>query len=137
MYRTLLLLAFGFAASAQAQSATLTLACKGTTTVHTPAGDEDAQPISMGIIVNFADRTVHGFGMPNGPFDGPLEIGHANEVTVVFGGKQESVVRHSITGFIDRVTGAAEATWSFIDEKGMIEPHMTYTLQCKPGQRMF
>jgi hypothetical protein len=42
--------------TAQAADETLTLACQGTTTF----GTEDAkpEPISMGIIVNFTNRTV-------------------------------------------------------------------------------
>jgi hypothetical protein len=40
---------------------TLTLACQGTTT----AGTEDKpEPVSMGIIVNFTKKTVHGFVDP-------------------------------------------------------------------------
>jgi len=48
--------------TAQAADTTLTLACQGTTT----SGLEDAkpEPISMGIIVNFTKKTVHGFGDP-------------------------------------------------------------------------
>jgi hypothetical protein len=92
----------------------------------------------MGIIVNFTDRTVQGFGPPNGPFEAPLMIGHANDVTVVFGGEQERLARHSITGIIDRVTGDVEATWSFVDKKtGALEGHISYALQCRPTQRMF
>jgi len=124
------------AATAQAQQpATLTLACKGTTTEHLTTGDQDAQPISMGIIVNLADRTVQGFGYP---FDlRPLEIGYVNDVEVRFGGKEETSVRSIIIGSINRVTGDVDATWSFIDQKtGNLEPHLTYTLQCKPAQRM-
>jgi len=68
----------------------------------------------MGIIINFTDRTVQGFGFP---FDNPLMITRANDVQVVFGGKEDrTLVRHSITGTIDRVTGDVEATWSFIGE---------------------
>src|SRR5262245_32342713 len=46
--------------TAHAADTVLTLACQGTTT----AGTEDAkpEPISMGIIVNFTNRTVQGFG---------------------------------------------------------------------------
>jgi hypothetical protein len=65
------------------QPTTLTLACKGTTTRHNTDGDEDAQPISMGIIVNFTDRTVQGFGPPNGMFDEPLKIGWTNDTKIV------------------------------------------------------
>jgi hypothetical protein len=142
MYRlgALLLLAWGLAATTQAETTTLTLACKGTTTQHTLSGDEDPQPISMGIIVNLTDRTVQGFGFP---FDTkPLEIGYVNDVEVRFGGNEEGPdgsFKHSINGSINRVTGDVEATWSFVGKtwaKG-IEPHMSYALQCKPTQRMF
>ena len=49
---------------------TLTLACEGTTKLG-----EKTDPISMGIIVDFADRTVQGFGYPgfSGRFDFPLQ----------------------------------------------------------------
>ena len=51
----------GSSMTAQAADTTLTLACQGTTT----AGTEDKpEPISMGIIVNFTKKTVHGFGDP-------------------------------------------------------------------------
>jgi hypothetical protein len=42
---------------------TLTLACQGTTTVRME--DAKPEPISMGIIVNFTNRTVQGgFWLP-------------------------------------------------------------------------
>jgi hypothetical protein len=68
---------------AHAADATLTLACQGTTT----SGLEDAKPkpISMGIIVNFTNRTVQGFGTP-GILDYPIKITAWNDVTVVFAG---------------------------------------------------
>jgi hypothetical protein len=120
--------------AAQAQPATLTLACKGTTIDNS---DQSKQPISMGIIVNFTDRTVQGFGSPNGVFDRPLELGYTDDTTIRFGGKDEGAVRSTIIGFIDRVTGDVQANWLFIDKTGKLEPHMTYALQCKPAQRMF
>jgi hypothetical protein len=135
MYRlgALLLLAWSFAA--QAQPATLTLACKGTATEYFLQGKTADQPISMDIIVNLTDRTVRGFGFP---FDTePLKIGYVNDVEVRFGGEQETSVRSMINGSINRVTGDVDATWSFVDRKGTLEPHMTYELQCKPTQRMF
>lgn len=127
----------GFATTAQAQPATLTLACKGTATEYLAnLTTEEPQPISMGIIVNLADHTVQGFPWP---FDlHPLEIGYVNDTTVRFGGKEEGEVLSNISGSINRVTGDVEATWSFIDQKaGKIEPHITYSLQCRPAQRMF
>jgi len=44
--------------TAQAADTTLTLACQGTTTVRME--DAKPEPISMGIIVNFTNRTVQG-----------------------------------------------------------------------------
>jgi hypothetical protein len=46
MYRTVLLLALGFATSAQAQPATVTLACKGTTMDTLPAAT-DADDVTI------------------------------------------------------------------------------------------
>jgi hypothetical protein len=49
--------------TAQAADTTLTLACQGTATLTMPGmKNEKADPISMGIIVDFTKNTVHGFG---------------------------------------------------------------------------
>ena len=81
-----LLLAWSFVATAFAQPATLTLACKGTAT---GGWDPDTKhPISMGIVVNFTDHTVEGFGFPgliNYPVRGRITA--ANDVTIAFGGQ--------------------------------------------------
>jgi hypothetical protein len=132
----LLLLAWSVVATAQAQQATLTLACKGTTTdswdPHTK------QPISMGIIVNFTERTVQGFGHPGGLLDFPVMITGANDVTVTFSGHHQVGSLDSISGSIDRVTGDVEATFKMSDPKaGTTISRTTYALQCKPTQRMF
>jgi len=131
----IVLLTWSFA-SAQAQPTTLTLACKGTMTEYRLQGATLEQPVSMGIVVNLADRTVQGFGFP---FDAePLKVGYVNDVEVRFGGQQETLVQSTINGSINRVTGELGATWSFVDKKtGNLEPHMAYTLQCRPTQRMF
>src|SRR5262245_58749930 len=91
--------------TAQAQQpATLTLACKGT--IENVGVDKT--PISMGIIVNFTDRTVQGFSDP-GLLDIPVKIKAANDVTVSFGGSITGpfaqYVETSISGTLDRVTG--------------------------------
>jgi len=93
---------------AQPADATLTLACQGTTTVTTMENAKP-EPISMGIIVDFTNRTVHGFGYPgfSGSFDFPVKITGTNEVTVAFHGSNQT--GGSITGSIDRVTGDVEA----------------------------
>jgi hypothetical protein len=61
-------------------------------------------PHPAGIIVNFTNRTVHGFGYPgfSGLFDFPVKITDMNEVTVAFHGSNQT--GGSITGSIDRVT---------------------------------
>jgi hypothetical protein len=105
----------------QAADTTLTLACQGTTTV-TRMEDAKPEPISMGIIVNFTNRTVQGgFGYPPALYDFPVKITSMNEVTVVLTGQS------FITGSIDRVTGDVEADADSIH----------YALKCRPAQRMF
>jgi hypothetical protein len=135
MYRAGAFLLLGFVATAQAQPTALTLSCKGTTTEYLLSGF-DVQPKSMGIIVNVTDRTVQGFDFP---FDTePLKIIDVSDTEVRFGGKQETLVRSDIIGSINRVTGDVDATWSFIDRKThKVEPHIRYTLQCRPAQPMF
>ena len=136
--RVIMLVAMVACVSARAQAAdtTLTLACQGTTT----SGLEDAkpQPISMGIIVNFTNRTVHGFGYP-GLSDTPVKITAFNEVLVTFNGSEASFgSKGSISGSIDRVTGDVEATWMLTDAKtGKTVASMSYALKCRPAQRMF
>jgi hypothetical protein len=92
------------------------------------SGDNKPEPISMGIIVNFTNQTVHGLR----PF--PVAIIDMNEVTVSFGGQWGTTTR--ISGSIDRVTGDFEATSTTMNAKtGNISPQ--YALKCKPTQRMF
>jgi hypothetical protein len=122
--------------TAQAADTTLTLACQGTTT----GGTEDAkpEPISMGIIVNFTNRTVQGFGSP-GLIDYPVKITAWNDVTVSFGGSYVSANQQlSIIGSIDRVTGDVEATNMSTNTKtNQTVYSLQYTLKCRPTQRMF
>jgi hypothetical protein len=114
---------------------TLTLACKGTTT----AGYEGAkpEPLSMGIIVNFTNRTVQGFGSP-GVVDYPVKITAWNEVTVSFYGSDEKMGL-TTRGAIDRVTGDVDATSMAYDhpKSGKVVSQDVYTLKCRPAQRMF
>jgi hypothetical protein len=117
--------------TAQAADSTLTLACKGTTT----SGLEDAkpEPVSMGIIVNFTNRTVHGFVFP-------AKITDADEVTVSFEGSKPysaSAIWYN-RGGIDRVTGDVEATFTQSDTKtGHIFASTNWLLKCRPALRMF
>jgi hypothetical protein len=137
-----LLVVAGLSMPAQAQQSTLTLACKGTTTVTTME-DAKPEPISMGIIVNFTARTVQGFLSPGALMDYPVKITAMNDVIVAFSGSEDyqrsrrsSVA--SIDGFIDRVTGDVEATSTLTaTNPPKTITSTTYALKCRPTQRMF
>ena len=109
---------------AQAQQGTLTLACKGTTTIM---GEEE--PESIGVIVNFTARTVQGVA------NFPVKITNTSDVTVEFDGKEGG---SSVHGYIDRVTGDMGVSHDVRDaETHRITIHWRDTLQCKAVQRMF
>jgi hypothetical protein len=119
--------------TAQAADTTLTLACQGTVTIKSSGPAEyEPDPISMGLIVNFTNRTVQGASR-RGPylFDDQLQIIDANENTVVFRGFSK-FLGMTIDGHMDRVTGdvgmlaTAELGWPYV-----------YALKCRPTQRMF
>jgi hypothetical protein len=125
--------------TAQAADTTLTLACQGTTTISTTTGDK-SEPISMGIIVDFTNRTVQGFGFPDYSHDFPVKITGMNEVTVAFHGSNEAgkgpiSPDMSITGSIDRVTGDVEARSATSSDTSLTI--LRYALKCRPTQRMF
>src|SRR5262249_17731542 len=116
------------------QPATLTFACKGTTT---SAGEQSL--FRMSIILNFANRTVQGFGSPD-LIEIPVRITGVNDVLVTFGGSQKLFENSesSIGGSIDRVTGDLEATQILSDPKtGRTVSTTSYELHCRPAQRMF
>jgi hypothetical protein len=122
-------------AQAAEPTGTLTLACEGTTT-DTVGPDAKPEPISMGVVVNFTTRTVQGFG--SGLLDYPVEITAVNEVIIAFGGasKPNNVGQHSIiSGAVDLVTGELGVTSSFLGTTGLVST--SYSLKCKPTQRMF
>ena len=116
--------------TAQAADDVLTLSCRGTATSAKKA-DAKPEPIfMMSIIVNFAKRTVHGFG-------GSVSVNiiDVNEATLSFGGSSPS---GSVNGSLDRVTGEAEATSVLRDAKtGDILLMNNLALKCRPAQRMF
>src|SRR5262245_66326907 len=88
----LLLLAWGFAATAQAQPATLRLACQGTTT-DSSEPDAKKYTVSMGIVVNFTDHTVQGFYLPE-LLEIHVKITAANKVVALGGqGTDPSTLR--------------------------------------------
>lgn len=130
------------ATTAQAvETGTLTLACKGTNV----AGYEGAnpEPFSMSLIISFTAGTVQGFGTP-GFSDPPVKITGINDVTVAFGGSTQAPARvlgnsdWSLNGTIDRVTGEVEANEILTDaQTGKKFASTSYSLKCRPTQRMF
>jgi hypothetical protein len=121
--------------TAHAADTTLTLACQGTTNFN----NAKLEPISMGIIVDFTNRTVQGFGFPDS-HDFPVKITGMNEVTVAFHGSNEAgkgpiSPDMSITGSIDRVTGDVEARSATSSDTSLTI--LRYALKCRPTQRMF
>jgi len=125
--------------TAQAADTTLTLACQGTTADTIPKPAKPATyPISMGIIVNFTNRTVQGFFLPGGSEDF-VKLTEINEVAMTFDGSlAHGSSNSSIRGTIDRVTGAVDATITWSDANtGSVIGSTDYTLKCRPAQRMF
>jgi hypothetical protein len=115
-----------------AEPVSLTLACQGTATMKSWVGsDYDPKPISMGLIVNFMNRTVKGTArwVPY-LFDDEIPITQSNEDTVTFHGFGR-FLGMTISGSMDRVTG--DVVMQATDKDGEI----TYALKCKPTQRMF
>src|SRR5262245_1690549 len=92
MFRRCSCIAFAvmLVSTAQAADSTLTLACQGTVTETMMEEEKKPEPISMGIIVNFTNRTVQGFGNPDTKYgeDFPVKITGANEVTISFQGER-------------------------------------------------
>jgi hypothetical protein len=113
----------------QAADETLTLACQGTTTTKVGGGPPKQEPFSMGVTIDFTDGTVAAGFMPHfGVFREKI-TSIINERTVGFAGMDKS--GDGISGSIDRVTGDLEAisvigNWT-----------ISYSLKCRPAQRMF
>jgi len=128
-----------FIASMTAQAAepqTLTLACQGTIT-DTKQDDAKPEPISMGIIVNFAARTVAGFTEPPFGTKHPVTISAVTEVTVAFSGPSNDS-NWGIIGAIDRVTGDVWASSTVYNPKTHeLVGGTNYSLKCRTAQRMF
>jgi hypothetical protein len=124
--------------AAQAVDSILTLACQGTTTTtqgYQLEGKHD--PITMGIVVDFRTRTVHGFEL-SGVEVSPLKVSSWNEARVAFGGSfTDKVYERTFLGTIDRATGDVEATSTLADVKTGNSRTTSYSLKCKPAQRMF
>jgi hypothetical protein len=135
MLTTLLTLAGLSMSAAQATeppTGTLTLACTGTVATDdnptTPHAKAPEQRVSLGVIVDFASRKIHGFSYPV-----PVPIRGIEETEISFVGEDGPF---KIVGRLDRVTGDLQTISSRNSDKsyGRVEE---YSLKCKPTQRMF
>jgi hypothetical protein len=128
----LLALALSTAQAAE-PTGTLTLACEGTeiTTDTTDTTDKNTRaaygtPISTAINVDFEHRTVE--------FDNiPASISQITETTIKF----HFGTKPNLEGTIDRVTGAVEVNTLCPMSDRYDRSEVTYSLKCKPTQRMF
>jgi hypothetical protein len=116
--------------TAQAADETLALACQGTHTFVEGGQEAKPEPTSMGIVVNLTTRKVSGFVFP----DTQVEVTHWNEGAVAFGANEQEL---DIEGLINRVTGELHATVRMYGEYGTVTTRWTYSLKCRPAQRMF
>jgi hypothetical protein len=128
--------------TAEAADETLPLACQGTVTETMMEEEKKPEPISMGIIVNFTNSTVQGFGNPDPNEDFPIKITGVNEATISFQGKRpdnpKGATDRRIEGTIDRATGDVNATDTLTNLKTSKIAYSTrYALKCRPTQRMF
>ena len=128
--------------TAEAADETLPLACQGTVTETVMEEEKKPEPISMGILVNFTNSTVQGFGNPDPNEDFPIKITGLSEVIISFQGKRpdnsKAATDRRIEGTIDRVTGDVNATDTLTNLKASKIAYSTrYALKCRPTQRMF
>jgi hypothetical protein len=126
--KAVMMLALGLSVAQAAEpTGTLTLAYEGTE-ITTDTTDTNTQvasgtPISTAINVDFEHRTVE--------FDNiPASISEVTETTIKF---------HfaNLEGTIDRVTDAVEVYTLRPMSDRYDRSEMTYSLKCKPTQRMF
>jgi hypothetical protein len=120
--------------TAQAADTTLTLACKGTADM---TGIGDTGPVSMGLVVNLTTRTVHGFREQFTNSEAQLTITEVKETIFVLRGQFGPFVDRPImdlSGVMDRMTGDVTVTAT---QRPPVEFTKTYSLKCRPTQRMF
>ena len=128
-----ILLAFLALATAQAAepTVTLTLACQGTV-MDNIKRDAKPKPISMGIVLNFAARTVQGF-----PHIGDAEITKVDDSRIVFvASYDDNNVEWGFAGTVDRVTGDLKAHWMLMNMETGNSHIVAYRLKCQSTQRM-
>ena len=121
-----LLFATGYAQAAE--PTIITLSCDGTVRTDVLKDKGQREAISkVGVVVNLVERTVSFTGYVG-------EIDNADAAVIQFSGNKTKTlqgVNSDTGGFIDRVTGAMNATTS----NGVIR--MDYDLVCKPASRVF
>ncbi len=130
----LLLAALTLAPVRAQQQNTITLSCNGTSKLMVAVAAEfKPEPISnLGIIVNFADRTVtfSDYVMPVSGVSATLVSFSGRQTPVAFGVKG---AQFTIEGSIDRVTGHTEINWWY--EVAGNNSH--WELACRPATRLF
>jgi hypothetical protein len=116
--------------TAQAADTTLTLACDGTAHMSTMG---DTGPVSMGLVVNLTTRTVHGFReqLETDGSEIQLKITEVKEAILILRG-QKGIMDFS--GFMDRMTGDMTVAAT---QRPPVVFTKTYSLKCRPTQRMF
>jgi hypothetical protein len=118
-----------FVGALAAEPTVITLSCDGT--VRTEVGKDIKGPREainkVGVVVNLAERTVSFTGFV-------AQIDHADTAVIEFSGndpKTKKGFNSNTSGYIDRVTGAMNAT-TFEETT-----RMNYDLLCKPASRVF
>ena len=126
MFRLLLMVCVLAWALLPAKAAVLTLSCDGIATdVKTKEKD---QVTKLGVIVDLDNRVVTGLAIT-------LDIINIDANLVSFG---RSVAWRSISGTIDRITGALQALDNWIDSKtNRIIMSSDLDLICKPTKPLF
>lgn len=133
MKAPILIVLAGLSSAQAAEPEKLMLACQGTVKSGL-SNDDKGEPISKGLVIDFAARTVAGFTSP-GAFS--VKILSADEASIVFQGSSDNGGQ-LIHGSINRVTGDVEADWTgTIPQTGRVIAVSVYSLRCKPAQRMF
>ena len=116
--------------TAQAVEPAPTMACTGWA-----EGPIQEHPVSMGLVVDVAKRTIHGFrewSKQDGQ-EAELTITEVKEAILVLRGQTGGQWKNgSASGFMDRMSG--DMTVTVIYDIGLT---VTYRLKCRPAQRMF
>jgi hypothetical protein len=117
-----------------AETAVIYLACDGTMGPTGILGESSGEPSEsvkkMGLIVNLADHTVLGFGVP-------AHIDVFDETHIEFSGRGTiDAVTRSVQGGIDRVTGGVSVWYTVRNDKKIISEEKD-ELACKVTSRLF